>query len=93
MCPKSSGASCGLTPAMSPYISLMKVQGPGCVQPYSTEIPAPAPHPLSSNFFFFLGYFPVACGTHCFLHNCVCVGKRPVGFIYPSGKPCRHVVK
>lgn len=46
VCPKFSGEFCGLTPAMSHYISLRTCKGPGCVQPYSPSFD-----------FFFKGYF------------------------------------
>lgn len=83
--PKFYGESFGFTPAMSHYFSLRSCKGPGCLQPYSIEI--------TSHFFFFKIFFPVACAIHCFVNNCVCVGKRPVGFICPSGRACRRVLK
>lgn len=48
-CPKFSGESCVLTPAMSHYISLRTCKGLGYVQLYSTEI-----IPIFFFFFFFL---------------------------------------
>lgn len=80
---KFSGESCGLTPAMSHYISL-RTGSRICAALLNRN----HPHSFGGG-----EYFPGACAIHSFLNDRVCVGRRPVGFVCPSGKACKHALK